>query len=53
MIDYIIGGILVVLMLMALRSVFKKTENGGCAGCSGCSGGAGCPSQNKEGKAAK
>ena len=34
MADYIIGGILVALAILALRSVFKKTSSGGCAGCS-------------------
>lgn len=38
MADYIIGGILVALAILALRSVFKKTSSGGCAGCSGCNG---------------
>lgn len=42
MADYIIGGILVALAILALRSVFKKTSSGGCAGCSGCSGCNGC-----------
>ena len=32
MADYIIGGILVALAILALRSVFKKTSSGGCAG---------------------
>lgn len=31
MADYIIGGILVALAILALRSVFKKTSSGGCA----------------------
>ena len=42
MADYIIGGILVALAILALRSVFKKTSSGGCAGCSGCNGCGNC-----------
>lgn len=49
MADYIIGGILVALAILALRSVFKKTSSGGCAGCSGCNGcGPGCHGQDQE-----
>ena len=48
MADYIIGGILVALAILALRSVFKKTS-GGCAGCSGCNGcGPSCHGQDQE-----
>jgi len=46
MADYIIGGILVALAILALRSVFKKTSSGGCAGCSGC--GPSCHGQDQE-----
>lgn len=49
MADYIIGGILVALAILALRSVFKKTSSGGCAGCSGCNGcGPSCHGQDQE-----
>ena len=49
MADYIIGGILVALGFLALRSVFKKTSSGGCAGCSGCNGcGPSCHGQDQE-----
>ena len=43
MADYIIGGILVALAILALRSVFKKTSSGGCAGC-----GPSCHGQDQE-----
>ena len=44
-----IGGILVALAILALRSVFKKTSSGGCAGCSGCNGcGPSCHGQDQE-----
>lgn len=46
MADYIIGGILVALAILALRSVFKKTSSGGCAGCNGC--GPSCHGQDQE-----
>ena len=49
MADYIIGGILVALAILAMRSVFKKTSSGGCAGCSGCNGcGPSCHGQDQE-----
>ncbi len=49
MADYIIGGILVALAILALRSVFKKTSSGGCAGGSGCNGcGPSCHGQDQE-----
>lgn len=37
MIDYIILFIIVAIGILALRSVWKKSEQGKCAGCSGCS----------------
>ena len=45
MADYIIGGILVALAILALRSVFKKTSSG-CSGCNGC--GPSCHGQDQE-----
>ena len=42
MADYIIGGILVALAILALRSVFKKTSSGG----NGC--GPSCHGQDQE-----
>ncbi|NCD09250.1 MAG: FeoB-associated Cys-rich membrane protein [Negativicutes bacterium] len=36
MINYIVGGIIVVLIILAVRSFFKK-DDGECSGCSGCS----------------
>ncbi len=37
MADYIIGGILVVCVVLALRSYFgRKYSQTGCSGCSGC-----------------
>ena len=47
--DYIIGGILVALAILALRSGFTKTSSGGCAGCSGGNGcGPSCHGQDQE-----
>lgn len=37
MANYIIGGILAVLVLLAVRSLLNKKKEGGCSGCSGCS----------------
>jgi hypothetical protein len=45
MADYIIGGILVALAILAMRSVFKKTSSGG-SGCNGC--GPSCHGQDQE-----
>ncbi len=36
MATYIIGGLLVVLVILAVRSYFGKKYRGGCNGCSGC-----------------
>lgn len=35
MINYIVGGIIAILILLVIRSFFKK-DGGGCSGCSGC-----------------
>ncbi len=54
MIDYIVGGVLACLLLLALRSVLKKSAGGGCAGCSGCSGGRpSCQEQSEQNTAVK
>ncbi|MEG0831712.1 MAG: FeoB-associated Cys-rich membrane protein [Acidaminococcaceae bacterium] len=37
MINYIIGGILVVLVLLALRTILLKKGKGCGGGCQGCS----------------
>ena len=43
--DWILVGIIVVLVLWAVAVIRKKKQSGGCAGCSGCGGGcSSCPS---------
>jgi len=38
MANYVIGGVVAILILLAVRSLLKKKkEGGGCSGCSGCS----------------
>lgn len=37
MIDYIIVGLVLVAVFIAVKKVLKSSNNGGCAGCSGCS----------------
>ena len=42
----IIGGILLILALLAIRNIIKTRKSGGCSGCSGgCSGS--CHSTNQ------
>lgn len=37
MANYVVGSILLVLVILAVRSYFgKKFGNDGCCGCSGC-----------------
>lgn len=36
MATYIIGGLLVILVILAVRSYFGNKYRGGCNGCSGC-----------------
>jgi|GEM_PF-221895 len=36
MATYIIGGLLVILVILAVRSHFGNKYRGGCNGCSGC-----------------
>ncbi len=45
----IIGGILLILALLAIRNIIKTRKSGGCSGCSGgCSGCSGsCHSTNQ------
>ena len=38
MINYIIIGIIVMILYFAIRSIIKNRKKGGCAGCSSCSG---------------
>ncbi|MFQ9522552.1 MAG: FeoB-associated Cys-rich membrane protein [Phascolarctobacterium faecium] len=48
MADYIIGGILVALAILAAQRL-QKTSSGGCAGCSGCNGcGPSCHGQDRK-----
>lgn len=38
MVNYIVGGVVAILIILAVRSLLnKKKEGGGCGGCSGCS----------------
>ncbi len=40
---YIVGGLLILAVVLAVRAVHKNVKSGGCAGgCSGCSGGSAC-----------
>lgn len=47
MATYIIAGLLVVLVILAVRSYFGKRYNGGCNGCSGCPHAKNCNSIKK------
>ncbi|MFR6370354.1 MAG: FeoB-associated Cys-rich membrane protein [Phascolarctobacterium succinatutens] len=47
MATYIIGGLLVVLVVLAVRSYFGKKYRGGCNGCSGCPHAKNCNSIRK------
>ncbi|MBR0598294.1 FeoB-associated Cys-rich membrane protein [Sinanaerobacter chloroacetimidivorans] len=43
MVDFIIGGLVLIAVIFAVRQVIKNQKNGGCAGgCSGCSQGSSC-----------
>lgn len=45
MINYLIGGIVIAAVILAIRSIRKNRKNGGCAGgCSGCPQGSKCHS---------
>ena len=38
MVNYVVGGVVAILIILAVRSLLKKKkEGGGCSGCSGCS----------------
>ncbi|MGE4588434.1 MAG: FeoB-associated Cys-rich membrane protein [Acidaminococcaceae bacterium] len=39
MINYVVGGIVAILVVLAIRSLLDKKKDGGgcCGGCSGCS----------------
>ncbi len=38
MANYVVGGVVAVLVILALRSLMNKKKDGGCCGgCSGCS----------------
>lgn len=39
--DYVIVGILLLCVVLAVRYIVKQKRSGGCIGCSGC-GCAGC-----------
>lgn len=43
MINYIIVGIVILTVALAIRSIYRNKKNGGCCGgCSGCSSQSGC-----------
>jgi len=44
MIDYILGGIILLVMVLALASIFRSRKNGTCGGCSGCASADRCSS---------
>lgn len=48
MATYIIGGLLVVLVILAVRSYFGKKYRGGCNGCSGCPHAKNCNSKKNK-----
>lgn len=53
MADYIIGGIIIIGVVLAVRSYFgRKYANEGCQGCSGCARAKECGKENidKSGK---
>ena len=39
---YIVGGIFVLIVGIALYKTIKQAKKGGCSGCSGCSGSSSC-----------
>lgn len=47
MATYIIGGLLVILVILAVRSHFGNKYSGGCNGCSGCPHAKNCNSIKK------
>lgn len=43
MIDFIIAGLILLAVILAVRKIAKNQKSGGCGGgCSGCSSAAGC-----------
>lgn len=49
MANYIVGGILLLLVILAVRSYFgKKFSNDGCRGCSNCANFSKCKVDFKE-----
>lgn len=47
MVTYIIGGLLVILVILAVRSHFGNKYRGGCNCCSGCPHAKNCNSIKK------
>lgn len=49
MVNYILGGLIALAMVLALRKVVKDFSSGGCGcGCSGCSQAKTCPSAGQD-----
>ncbi len=46
MIDYIIVGVVCVVLFFAIRKITKNKKKGGCSGCSGCANKEMCGSKN-------
>lgn len=43
MVDFIIGGLILIAVIFAIRKVIKNQKSGGCGcGCSGCSSETSC-----------
>lgn len=43
MIDFIIGGLVLLTVILAIRKIIKNRKSGGCGGgCSGCSSAGSC-----------
>lgn len=47
MANYIVGGLIVVAVILALRSYFGKKYQGCCSGCEGCAYSQKCKERNK------
>ena len=37
MVNYIIGSIILILLVLAIRHIIKRNKTGNCSGCPGCS----------------
>ncbi|MDD4681252.1 MAG: FeoB-associated Cys-rich membrane protein [Clostridia bacterium] len=48
MIDFIIGALILIAVIFAVRSIRNKKGSGGCHGCSGCSSARACGNYESE-----